>query len=269
MHPVPEFSPSHSHIIGQIVEMGFSPQQARIALAATDTGLDVQATSGTLLANGSGNSSTPPPLSHDYELKPTPPSLAISSSSHYIILYFQWLPLLHQFVYHCLLQGIFFSGSFASIFWLKKRGLMPGLTFSNKFISRDEGMRTNFACLLFSHLKHRLHPETTKYIITQAVAIEQEFLADALPVGLIGMNAKLMCQYIKFVADRLLRKTNFFEKHVSDYSKANVNHMNPKTDQTSSDNVSSSSLDDRTWCIQSAQLCCIFMEWEVQNDYWR
>jgi len=160
-------------------------------------------------------------------------------------------------------EGIFFSGSFASIFWLKKRGLMPGLTFSNELISRDEGMHTDFACLLFSHLKRRSHPNTVKRIITEAVAIEQEFLTggstltildllansspDALPVGLIGMNAELMCQYIEFVADRLLvalgcpkhynstnpfdfmdmislqGKTNFFEKRVSEYSKANVN----------------------------------------------
>ncbi|KAG1748939.1 ribonucleotide reductase small subunit [Suillus paluster] len=155
-------------------------------------------------------------------------------------------------------EGIFFSGSFASIFWLKKRGLMPGLTFSNELISRDEGMHTDFACLLFSHLKRRPHPDTVKCIITQAVTIEQEFLTDALPVGLIGMNAKLMCQYIEFVADRLLvslandkvydatnpfdfmdmislqGKTNFFEKRVSDYSKANVNHTNAKTDQATS-----------------------------------
>ncbi|KAI0269174.1 ribonucleotide reductase small subunit [Gloeopeniophorella convolvens] len=143
-------------------------------------------------------------------------------------------------------EGIFFSGSFASIFWLKKRGLMPGLTFSNELISRDEGMHTDFACLLFSHLKRRSHPNTVNRIITEAVAIEQEFLTDALPVGLIGMNAELMCQYIEFVADRLLvalgcpkhynstnpfdfmdmislqGKTNFFEKRVSDYSKAGV-----------------------------------------------
>ena len=101
-------------------------------------------------------------------------------------------------------EGIFFSGSFASIFWLKKRGLMPGLTFSNELISRDEGMHTDFACLLFSHLRRRPHPDTVKKIITDAVKIEQEFLTDALPVSLIGMNAKLMCQYIEFVADRLL-----------------------------------------------------------------
>ncbi|KAG6334246.1 hypothetical protein ID866_4837 [Astraeus odoratus] len=151
-------------------------------------------------------------------------------------------------------EGIFFSGSFASIFWLKKRGLMPGLTFSNELISRDEGMHTDFACLLFSHLKRRPHPDTIERIITEAVEIEQEFLTDALPVGLIGMNAKLMCRYIEFVADRLLvslgndkvynvtnpfdfmdmislqGKTNFFEKRVSDYSKANVAHssQNPE-----------------------------------------
>ncbi|OJT10221.1 Ribonucleoside-diphosphate reductase small chain [Trametes pubescens] len=143
-------------------------------------------------------------------------------------------------------EGIFFSGSFASIFWLKKRGLMPGLTFSNELISRDEGMHTDFACLLFSHLKRRPHPDVVLTIIKEAVEIEQEFLTDALPCALIGMNATLMRQYIEFVADRLLvalggekfynvtnpfdfmdmislqGKTNFFEKRVSDYSKAGV-----------------------------------------------
>lgn len=96
------------------------------------------------------------------------------------------------------------SGSFASIFWLKKRGLMPGLTFSNELISRDEGLHTDFACLLFSHLERRPHPDTVERIITEAVVIEKEFLTEALPVSMIGMNAKLMCQYIEFVADRLL-----------------------------------------------------------------
>ncbi|KAI9891853.1 MAG: Ribonucleotide-diphosphate reductase (RNR), small subunit [Vezdaea aestivalis] len=143
-------------------------------------------------------------------------------------------------------EGIFFSGSFASIFWLKKRGLMPGLTFSNELISRDEGMHTDFACLLFSHMKHRPSKEAVAAIITEAVTIEQEFLSDALPCGLLGMNSKLMCQYIEFVADRLLLalgnskqynvsnpfdfmenislagKTNFFEKRVGDYQKAGV-----------------------------------------------
>ncbi|KAN0101210.1 Ferritin-like superfamily, partial [Tylopilus felleus] len=134
-------------------------------------------------------------------------------------------------------EGIFFSGSFASIFWLKKRGVMPGLTFSNELISRDEGMHTDFACLLFSHLKRRPHLDVVHRIITEAVKIGQEFLTDAL--ALIGMNAKLMCQYIEFVADRLLvrqglqrhepvqlhgydfiqleGKINFFKKQVSDY----------------------------------------------------
>ncbi|KAG7097079.1 Ribonucleotide-diphosphate reductase (RNR), small subunit [Marasmius oreades] len=145
-------------------------------------------------------------------------------------------------------EGIFFSGSFAAVFWMKKRGLMPGLAFSNELVSRDEGMHTDFACLLFSHLKRRPHPDTVRRVITEAVEIEQEFLTDALPVSLIGMNSKLMCQYIEFVADRLLvalgndkiynstnpfdfmdmislqGKTNFFEKRVSDYSKAGINH---------------------------------------------
>lgn len=143
-------------------------------------------------------------------------------------------------------EGIFFSGSFASIFWLKKRGLMPGLTFSNEMISRDEGMHTDFACLLYSHLVNRPSSDIIERIITEAVAIEKEFLTEALPVSLLGMNAKLMCQYIEFVADRLLvalglpksynstnpfdfmenislaGKTNFFEKRVSDYQKAGV-----------------------------------------------
>lgn len=143
-------------------------------------------------------------------------------------------------------EGIFFSGSFASIFWLKKRGLMPGLTFSNELISRDEGLHTDFACLLFSLMKSRPDQKRVNDIITEAVTIEQEFLTDALPVMLIGMNAKLMKQYIEFVADRLLvalgnpkhynvenpfdfmdlislqGKTNFFEKRVSDYQKAGV-----------------------------------------------
>ncbi|ORY56797.1 ribonucleotide reductase small subunit [Leucosporidium creatinivorum] len=143
-------------------------------------------------------------------------------------------------------EGIFFSGSFASIFWLKKRGLMPGLTFSNELISRDEGLHTDFACLMFSHLERRPHPDTVEMIIKEAVEIEKEFLTEALPVSLIGMNATLMCQYIEFVADRLLvslgnpkvykvenpfdfmnlisleGKTNFFEKRVSDYQKSGV-----------------------------------------------
>src|SRR5690606_20598240 len=144
-------------------------------------------------------------------------------------------------------EGIFFSGSFCSIFWLKKRGLMPGLAFSNELISRDEGMHCDFACLLYNeHVVNKLSKETVRKIITDAVAIEQEFVTDALPVSLIGMNAKLMGQYIEFVADRLLvelgnekvynvenpfdfmelislqGKTNFFEKRVAEYQKSGV-----------------------------------------------
>ncbi|TAF31995.1 MAG: ribonucleoside-diphosphate reductase [Cytophagales bacterium] len=144
-------------------------------------------------------------------------------------------------------EGIFFSGSFCSIFWLKKRGLMPGLSFSNELISRDEGLHCDFACLLYTrYLQNKLPKEKVLAIITDAVAIEQEFIVDSLPVALIGMNAKLMSQYIEFVADRLLvelglekvynaenpfpfmemislqGKTNFFEKRVSEYQKAGV-----------------------------------------------
>jgi ribonucleoside-diphosphate reductase beta chain len=148
-------------------------------------------------------------------------------------------------------EGIFFSGSFCSIFWLKKRGLMPGLTFSNELISRDEGLHCDFACYLYTkHVVNHLSIELVTDIIKDAVEIEKEFVTDALPVRLIGMNAELMCQYIEFVADRLLvelgcnkvwkssnpfdfmdmislqGKTNFFEKRVGDYQKAGV--MNTK-----------------------------------------
>ena len=102
-------------------------------------------------------------------------------------------------------EGIFFSGSFCSIFWLKKRGLMPGLTFSNELISRDEGLHCDFACMLYNnHLVNKLPKEEVAKIIRDAVEIEKEFVAESLPVRLIGMNADLMCQYIEFVADRLL-----------------------------------------------------------------
>jgi len=102
-------------------------------------------------------------------------------------------------------EGIFFSGSFCSIFWLKKRGLMPGLSFSNELISRDEGMHCDFACLLYNdHIKNKLPKQTIEDIIKDAVRMEQEFVSDALPVNLIGMNSTMMCQYIEFVADRLL-----------------------------------------------------------------
>ncbi|MCS6969275.1 MAG: ribonucleoside-diphosphate reductase small subunit [Cytophagales bacterium] len=149
-------------------------------------------------------------------------------------------------------EGIFFSGSFCAIFWLKKRGLMPGLSFSNELISRDEGLHCDFACLLYTrHLVNKLSHERVLEIITDAVKIEQEFITDALPVDLIGMNSRLMSQYIEFVADRLLvelgypkyygstnpfdfmemislqGKTNFFEKRVGEYQKAGV--MSEKT----------------------------------------
>jgi ribonucleotide reductase beta subunit family protein with ferritin-like domain len=101
-------------------------------------------------------------------------------------------------------EGIFFSGSFCAIFWLKKRGLMPGLTFSNELISRDEGMHTDFACLLYRHLINKMTNEQILAIITDAVNIEMSFVTESLPVELIGMNSALMQQYIKFVADRLL-----------------------------------------------------------------
>ena len=143
-------------------------------------------------------------------------------------------------------EGIFFSGSFCAIFWLKKRGLMPGLCFSNELISRDEGLHCDFACLLYSKLVNKLPTSRIEEIITNAVEIEKEFVVDALPVSLIGMNGDLMCQYIEFCADRLMAalgcpkhygaanpfewmemislqgKTNFFEKRVGEYAKSRV-----------------------------------------------
>jgi ribonucleoside-diphosphate reductase subunit M2 len=143
-------------------------------------------------------------------------------------------------------EGIFFSGSFAAIFWLKKRGIMPGLTFSNELISRDEGLHCQFACLMFKHLVNRPSQERVYEIIRDAVKIEQEFLTEALPCKLIGMNCDLMAQYIEFVADKWLvelgfdkiykrenpfafmdnisleGKTNFFEKRVGEYQKMGV-----------------------------------------------
>ena len=141
-------------------------------------------------------------------------------------------------------EGIFFSGAFCSIYWLKKRGLMPGLTFSNELISRDEGMHTDFAVLLYSKLDNKLETKVIHSIIRESVEIEKEFIIEALPCRLIGMNSELMSQYIEFVADRLLTqleypklynssnpfdfmelismegKTNFFEKRVAEYSLA-------------------------------------------------
>uniref|UniRef100_A0ACD5ZLU8 Uncharacterized protein n=1 Tax=Avena sativa TaxID=4498 RepID=A0ACD5ZLU8_AVESA len=143
-------------------------------------------------------------------------------------------------------EGIFFSGSFCAIFWLKKRGLMPGLTFSNELISRDEGLHCDFACLLYDILRGKLDEARVFEIVAEAVDIEREFVCDALPCALVGMNGDLMSQYIEFVADRLLMalgcnklynatnpfdwmelislqgKTNFFEKRVGEYQKASV-----------------------------------------------
>lgn len=158
-------------------------------------------------------------------------------------------------------EGIFFSGSFCSIFWLKKRGLMPGLTFSNELISRDEGLHCDFACMLYNnHLVNKLPKKQVQKIIADAVEIEKEFVTESLPVRLIGMNSDLMSQYIEFVADRLLTelgndkiyntsnpfdfmdminlqgKTNFFEKRVGEYQKAGVlNNENNTTFSLDSD----------------------------------
>ena len=144
------------------------------------------------------------------------------------------------------IEGIFFSGSFCSIFWLKKRNMMPGLTFSNELISRDEGLHRDFACLIYGHLNNKLDQSIIYEIVSEAVEIEKEFVCDALPVSLVGMNQALMAMYIEFVADHLLvslgtpkkyftenpfdwmelislqGKTNFFEKRVAEYQKAGV-----------------------------------------------
>lgn len=143
-------------------------------------------------------------------------------------------------------EGIFFSGSFCAIYWMKKRGLLPGVCASNELISRDEGLHCNFAVLLFSKLIHKPDPSVITSLIQEAVACEKEFILEALPVSMIGMNAQLMSQYIEFVADRLLRelecqsaygspnpfdwmenislegKTNFFEKRVTEYQRSGV-----------------------------------------------
>jgi ribonucleoside-diphosphate reductase subunit M2 len=147
-------------------------------------------------------------------------------------------------------EGIFFSGAFCSIFWLKKRGLMPGLCLSNEFISRDEGLHTEFAILVYHQFAKKLDSSIIVKIITEAVIIEKEFILEALPCNLIGMNSRSMSDYIEFVADRLLvqlgckkvynkknpfvfmemismeGKTNFFEKRVSEYSKAGISASN-------------------------------------------
>ena len=158
---------------------------------------------------------------------------------------------LERLIAFAAVEGIFFSGSFCSIFWMKKRGLLPGLSFSNELISRDEGLHCDFACLLYTkYVENKLDPEKVKGMILDAVEIEKEFITEALPVDLIGMNSKLMAQYIEFVADRLLLelgidkvfnatnpfdfmdmislqgKTNFFERRVGEYQKAGVMDQN-------------------------------------------
>ena len=157
-------------------------------------------------------------------------------------------------------EGIFFSGAFCSIFWLKKRGLMPGLTFSNELISRDEGVHCDFAVHLHNkHLVNKVPKKRIKEILIDALDIERMFITESLPVSLIGMNAKLMTQYLEFVTDRLLvelgcekefnssnpfdfmdmislqGKTNFFEKRVSEYQKAGVLNKEEEKDKFSFD----------------------------------
>ncbi|WP_068471225.1 ribonucleoside-diphosphate reductase small subunit [Candidatus Protochlamydia phocaeensis] len=170
----------------------------------------------------------------------------VSKKGHWALRWISQGGFAERLVAFAAVEGIFFSGSFCSIFWLKKRGLMPGLSFANELISRDEGLHCDFACLLYSQLVHPLPEEVVQNIISHAVEIEKEFVVDALPVKLIGMNADLMCQYIEFVADRLLvalgcskiyqasnpfdfmelislqGKTNFFERRVSEYQKSGV-----------------------------------------------
>ena len=157
-------------------------------------------------------------------------------------------------------EGIFFSGSFCSIFWLKKRGLMPGLTFSNELISRDEGLHCDFAVHLHNnHIVNKVPKERITEILTEALDIERSFITESLPASLIGMNAKLMTQYLEFVTDRLLvefecekvynsknpfdfmdmislqGKTNFFEKRVSEYQKAGITNKDKDTNKISFD----------------------------------
>ena len=155
-------------------------------------------------------------------------------------------PFAERLIAFAAVEGIFFSGSFCALFWLKKRGLMPGLTFSNELISRDEGLHCNFACLLYSQIVNKLTESRVHEIITDAVSIEKEFITEALPCRLIGMNSEQMIQYIEYVADRLCQqlgcnkiwkstnpfnwmerishegKTNFFERRVSEYKKTGV-----------------------------------------------
>ena len=166
-------------------------------------------------------------------------------------------PFSHRIIGFAAVEGIFFSGSFCSIFWLKKRGLMPGLCQSNELISRDEGMHTEFAVLMYENLQNKPDNSIVQQIIQEAVIIEQEFITESLSCELIGMNKTLMSQYIEYVADRLLKmfkinpiyntqnpfdwmemisvqgKTNFFEKRVGEY--ANKANPNMKTSENEID----------------------------------
>ena len=164
---------------------------------------------------------------------------------------FKWIndesaPFSQRLLAFALVEGVFFSGAFCSIFWLKERGMMPGLSFSNELISRDEGMHVEFAVLLYSKIVDRLPQETVRQIVKEAVEVEKNFIIESIPCSMLGMNADLMSIYIEFVADRLLTqlnyekiwnsnnpfpfmdrisiesKSNFFESRVSQYSKANV-----------------------------------------------
>ncbi len=174
---------------------------------------------------------------------------AIKRKAEWALRYIEKGTFVERLIAFAAVEGIFFSGSFCAIFWLKKRGLMPGLTFSNELISRDEGMHCDFACHLFNHhIENKLSQKQIKDIICGALEIEKEFILEALPVRLIGMNSDLMAQYLEFVTDRLLvalgvpkvynsenpfdfmqnialqGKTNFFEKRVAEYQKAGVNN---------------------------------------------
>lgn len=172
---------------------------------------------------------------------------AVSKKAEWALRWIKSPQFVERLIAFAAVEGIFFSGSFCSIFWLKKRGLMPGLSFSNELISRDEGMHTDFACLLYrNHIENKLSRERVLEILDSALTIEKEFITEALPVRLIGMNSDLMKQYLEFVTDRLLislgyekeygsknpfdfmenialeGKTNFFEKRVGEYQKAGI-----------------------------------------------
>jgi ribonucleoside-diphosphate reductase beta chain len=180
---------------------------------------------------------------------------AIQKKAKWAMNYIEKGTFVERLIAFAAVEGIFFSGSFCSIFWLKKRGLMPGLTFSNELISRDEGMHCDYACHLYNnHIENKLTEKKIKDIICGALEIEKEFILEALPVRLIGMNSDLMSQYLEFVTDRLLvalgcskvynsenpfdfmqnialqGKTNFFEKRVAEYQKAGVNNTSTAED---------------------------------------